>query len=404
MKTILVFLPFLAAALLAAAIVAVPLWWGRRHAGVCTRADHLAPYRQRLAELEQDLTAGVIDADAYREARTEAERQLLEAEEGAATANEAAMPVTGRGGTAVAVAVVVLVPALGLGIYTMNGRPGLLLAREAAERPADTREQLASLREKLPRLETRVAERPRDVEAWVMLARAYMALERPEAAVEATARAVDAVGDIPAVLVQRARALAVVEGRFTPAAVAALDRVLERAPAYPDALWFRGLAAARGGDWDNARRYWNRLRASLPPEARARLDDALAQMPGAAASGGETPPVELTVNVRLADGLAADVPPDTTVFVFARSPDGLAMPLAAARTTVGALPATLRLDTAMARASGRTLSPDQPLEIVARVSWSGQPGAAAGDYEGRVRLIPADSGGEPVPVTVDSRL
>lgn len=403
MNEVLALLPFLLAALAAALIIAMPLWRGRGRSRQPNDDAGLIPYRRRLRELDQDRAAKLLDADSYAEARIEAERELLSAGDKRASAGQRQTERPRRG---IAILLFVLVPLLSFSFYAINGRPGLIVTGDAGvSAPMSRAAQLESIRENLPRLEKRVAERPRDVETWTMLVRGYLVVGQAEKALEATGRALDILGYAPALLVERARAIRMSEGRFTQDAVDALDRVLAKAPMYPDALWFRGLAAAQNGDWDRARTYWDRLRRALPEEARAQLDKALAQLPAGdePVRGQKADAATIRVTVRLAERFATEIPPETTVFVYARERDGSGMPLAAARTTVAELPTTLRLDGSMAMAGGRAVQPDQPLEIVARVSLKGGVTASPGDMEGRVRVVPDELDGA-AEVTVNSKL
>jgi len=51
-----------------------------------------------------------------------------------------------------------------------------------------------------------------------------------------------------------------------PRAIALLKQVERVAPDEPEVLWYLGMAAARDGRPDEARRYWSRLLGKLPAE------------------------------------------------------------------------------------------------------------------------------------------
>ncbi len=280
MKLLLTLLPFVLAAWVAAAFVAWP-FWRRRPAGPDLAEVDLQARRARLRELEREWRADLIDEAPYREARSEAERDLvLQAEQTDAEPDR--RPSASTGGRAIVVTAL-LVPVLAAAVYGVNGRLDLALGSPEPSEPQERSSEIAMIRERLPAIEQRVAERPADTEAWLMLARSYLALDRPEAAPRAAAGGIDANGDIPELLITRVRALSSLGGgRLPEEAVALLDRTLERAPAHPEALWLRGLAAVQAGEWEAGRGYWTALRQVLPDDAQAlaSLERALAELPG----------------------------------------------------------------------------------------------------------------------------
>lgn len=81
----------------------------------------------------------------------------------------------------------------------------------------------------------------------------------------------------------------------------------------------------------------------------------------------------LTVRVELAAALKDKVKPDDTVFIFARASNGPPMPLAAKRVTVAQLPIEVELSDADAMMPQMKLSDFTEVQLVARVSRTGQP-------------------------------
>ena len=83
---------------------------------------------------------------------------------------------------------------------------------------------------------------------------------------------------------------------------------------------------------------------------------------------------------------------DTTVFVIARAPDGPPMPVAVEKHTVADLPLMVTLDDSDSPMPTAKLSALQNIEVIARMSESGNAVRQDGDLESkpvRVRL-PAD--------------
>ncbi len=108
----------------------------------------------------------------------------------------------------------------------------------------------------------------------------------------------------------------------------------------------------------------------------------------------------LDVSVSLAPELAERLPPNTTVFVFARAAAGPPMPLAVQRLTVADLPATVRLDDSMAMMPQMRLSAFPQVVAGARVSPSGQAMPQPGDLEGETGPVDGSTGAA-VSVTIN---
>src|SRR3546814_3883224 len=116
-----------------------------------------AVYRDQLAELEQDVKRGLINAAEAEAARREIERRLLQTD---APAGATSATTGGAGPRRLALAVVVALPVLGLGLYLQLGTPDLP-DMPLADRDPGGPEEVALL---TGRLEARVADNPRSEE------------------------------------------------------------------------------------------------------------------------------------------------------------------------------------------------------------------------------------------------
>ena len=93
---------------------------------------------------------------------------------------------------------------------------------------------------------------------------------------------------------------------------------------------------------------------------------------------------------------------DATVFIIARDPGQPSPPLAAVRRRVSELPAVIEIGDADAMIPGRVPSGYQSIEILARVSMSGQPIAQPGDWFGQ--QVIETSAAEEVQIVIDSQV
>jgi hypothetical protein len=128
------------------------------------------------------------------------------------------------------------------------------------------------------------------------------------------------------------------------------------------------------------------------PVAAAAAPSAAAVVPSSAA-----PAVQIPIEVRLAAGVAA-VPP-ARVFVIARAPNGPPMPIAVRALDPASLPQSLQLSDGDAMQSSRVLSMFDRVEVVARLSRSGNPIRQPDDLESPPQLLdPHDA--PPVTLTI----
>ena len=107
--------------LVALTILVTPLLRSRAKArAVVSRdASNLTVYRDQLAELDADLATGNIDKEQWESARVDLQRGLLED----AGTGAAKVVAPSRGSRAAAIAVVVAVPLIALGMYMVVGNP-----------------------------------------------------------------------------------------------------------------------------------------------------------------------------------------------------------------------------------------------------------------------------------------
>jgi cytochrome c-type biogenesis protein CcmH len=255
------------------------------------------------------------------------------------------------------------------------------------------------------KLAARMQSKPDDPVGWMMLGRAYKALERYPEAVKALQRAERLEPRNPEILVDYAEAMALdrasnLEGEPTRL----LERALQIAPDNQKALTLAGTAAFARQDYPAAIRYWERLAANVPADSELgrALSSGIAQAKARATGkvpeanqAQRRPDASKTVSgvVRLSPALAAKAAPEDAVFVFARAPQGPKMPLAVMRKQVKDLPLNFELDDSMAMTSGLELSSFPRVVVGARISKSGSATPKAGDLEGASQAVEPGASG-----------
>ena len=138
---------------------------------------------------------------------------------------------------------------------------------EAASRLPEA-ERKAMIEGMVARLATRLEQQPDDAEGWRRLGRAYGVMGAAEKSADAYERAAALRPADVSLRLLAMDALLVsyrIGDPFPPRALAMLTQIEAIAPDEPTMLWYRGLAEASARRGAEARRYWERLLAKLPP-------------------------------------------------------------------------------------------------------------------------------------------
>ncbi|MFQ5346697.1 MAG: c-type cytochrome biogenesis protein CcmI [Rhodothalassiaceae bacterium] len=303
------------------------------------KARDLAVYRRQLAELEEELAAGLIGASEAAAARTEIERRILRL--GSETERTAGRPLP----LTLVIAVYLLCLGAGGALYLLEGHPGLG-PRPAAPEADATGTDDAGMAQLVEALAARLEQEPERLDGWKLLGRSAMAIGRPALAAHAWSRAIALDPDDATLYAALGEALfEVADGHTTPAVRLAFSEALRRDPQNVAARFYAGVAAVEDDKPGEAIATWRKLLAEAPPDAPwragvaeqlARLEADTARQKARAAAGsdllaaaaGMTPAAREEMIRAMVDRLAARL---------AAYPDDVAgwLRLARARTVLG---------------------------------------------------------------------
>jgi len=375
-------------------------------------------YREQSADLAREHALGHLNDAEHAQALEELKLRLRD--------DWVSGPVQAQAGVSdrprkTVLALCLMLPVCAVLLYGTWGSPmGLDPAALASAAPDDgpnatvTPEKIAQM---VGQLERRLQDEPNNMDAWVMLARLQRSQEKFAASEKSFAKALAITADDD-LAVERAEVVAQVQGGdFSGEPWAVIKRILKANPNQNNALLLAGSASFSEGRFAQAIQYWERVRASLPPQSEDinALDSALAQArerlaPGRASdqpanparasaqpsnaasanaqpssSASLTPPASggaaarISGRVSLAPELAAQTSPSDTVFIYATPAQGGRMPLAIVRTTVAALPFDFVLDDSQAMGPQSKLSSASEVVLKARISKTGQALAQPGE-------------------------
>lgn len=281
---------------------------------------------------------------------------------------------------AAGIAAVVAIGAFAL--YRIVGTPAALDPQARAT--PDT------LEEAVAQLQARLQRDPKQPEGWRLLGQALSTQQQFAQARDAYAQAAALAPGDPDVLVEAAqsRALAMPDRRFDSEALALLRRALQLEPRHQRAQWFIGIAQRQAGENAAAAKTWE----ALLPQVDAKTAASLRPQIDAARAAAGMPPLPATptaetqgirVMVALDPELAARIRlrGEASVFVLARMPGGPPMPVAAEKHSVQELPFEATLDDGDSPMPTQKLSAQREVELVARLSMSGDATPQPGDLE-----------------------
>lgn len=423
-----------AAAVLLALVVAVfiwPVWRAKRiiavnpstTQGSAQRSDeNLALYREHLAELDSELAQQRIDQAQHDRLSAELQRNFLADQD---AASERAFNL--RGGSILLLSLVLLIVFSGW-LYLSRGSSAdvlfsqmqqkLELANMQAFRDGKSPDAQPT-RELISAIESRLERHPENTQYWYLLGRYgsqvgdFSAAERGFRGVYQ--RAPSDPGNASAL----AQAIFLNNGNQINDEI---DFLVTRALVVDDkdttALGLAGIMAFERQEFADAARLWGTAVNQTPEGApgrdalmsgvaRARAEarrqasasgEAKDEQPATQETAGWSIPVTVSVAPEL------QLPADGTLFLYARAYQGSPMPLVVTRLPAAQLPTTIVLDETMAMTNVSDLLAQGSIEIVARVSVSGQVAAAAGDLQGLLGPLQTDKLPETLTVVIDTQL
>lgn len=237
-----------------------PLMGRGPRAEVQARDGAMAVYRDQLQELERDKAAALISAQEAEYARAEIARRLLSVESASAVlrAGQPSRHILAQG------LIVVLVPALGLGLYLLLGSPGVP-SQPLAARLAQPGNDINLL---IAKAERHLMANPEDGAGWDVLAPIYLRQNRLGDAQLAFQNAIRLNGETP----ERLNGLAEViisqgEGVITDDARDLFQRSVAMQPDNPRAEYYLALALEQSGKRDEALAAFKAIAAKSPADA-----------------------------------------------------------------------------------------------------------------------------------------
>jgi len=361
------------------------------------KALNVAIYQERVAELEDELNSGNLDQSDFEALKIELEKNLLQdvADEGEAVVHAP----QAKQSKVIAMVLSLVVVVMALAIYGKYGHMAdLELAMNQPSVEQSEQGEMPTVEEAIAQLEQRLAQQPENPEGWYMLANTYMSMEQFSQAADGFANVLKYLPeDTPqysGVAGQYAQALFFArDGKMDEQIRAAIDRALALEPLEITALGLLGIDAFEKGNYRDAIEYWSKALPNADGQAAESLRTGISSARERLVAAGEevsdlpeVKSVELRLAVSLDSELLEKADPQQRVFIFAR-PIGGRMPLAAVSMTVADLPTHVVLNDSMAMSPQAKLSSADQVEVIARISTSGEPKPQPGDLMGVISPV-----------------
>jgi cytochrome c-type biogenesis protein CcmH len=277
--------------------------------------------------------------------------------------------------------VLLLLLAGGAGLYLASSDYSWSQSHTVADTPAAQAAVLAR----------QLARQPENLQGWLQLGDKYSELEQFPLAARAYQRA-DSLADgrnVGAIIGLAESLLAINFEEIRGRAGRLFERVLELQPDNQKALFYGAVVALSRGDTGTGRQRFQRLLALDPPaQIRGIIEKQLQAIAALEAQGGAgaAPAADtgqVQVRVSLSPKLRLQLTDQAALFVLARDPNQPGPPFAAKRLGLQ-FPIDVTLSAADAMLPQRRIAAGQTLEVVARISLTGQPQSSSGDPFGQV--------------------
>ena len=369
--------------------------------------DNLEVFRDRLSELEQELSSGSIAQQEFDSLKVELEKNLLIDLEGKHQTLK--QQSVSKAQLVTVVLIALILPAASLGLYMKVGSSAEVeLAMNPPADPFEGREP--SFEEALAQLESELARNPNNPEGWFILSSTYMGQGRYQEAMDGYRQVLSLLTpedvQYATVMGQLSQAMFFAAGGMSPEVREQVMATLEVEPLEITALGLLGADAFEKEDFRAAIAFWQQALLNADPDTAASIQNGVEKAVEALVARGEdVSDIELPVSARIAvnlsvaPGLADGFAPQTPVFLVARALDG-GMPAAAVRLTLADLPISLELTDAQAMAPSNRLSNHEKVSVSARISKSGDVSPQPGDLIVEIQPVPTQGLETPLEMVV----
>ena len=391
--------------LLISIIVIIRTLMNKNNEKINSNQNSIDIYNQKLKEINFDIENHLITKSEANNAIEELEYSLIKDNKNTDILDSKLYFSNLKSKKTISVILLLVIPVFVISVYSFIGDPNsiekLVLVSDLKNTKSDS-EKLVSVEQMLKRVERRLLDDPNNSDDWLMLANSYVVLKRYPEAIRALENLYRLKGDDPSLLFRYADVLAMANsGIFAGKPSELIKKALQLDPQNTMGLWLAGLVAYEEGEVKKAINYWENVLPKLEigseeeKNIRKYIEFAKENNNISIQNNGSITQEKIEYSLKLSIELSpnfTNINKNKAVFIYAKpinSPNN--MPIIVLRKTVADLPLLVEMNDSMSMLPSNKLSDYKSVQVLARISNSGNAKSEKGDLIGIVESMSTTS-------------
>ena len=391
--------------LLISIIVIIRTLMNKNNEKINSNQNSIDIYNQKLKEINFDIENHLITKSEANNAIEELEYSLIKDNKNTNILDSKLYFSNLESKKTISIILLLVIPVFVISVYSFIGTPNsiekLVLVSDLKNTKSDS-EKLVSVEQMLKRVERRLLDDPNNSDDWLMLANSYVVLKRYPEAIRALENLYRLKGDDPSLLFRYADVLAMANsGIFAGKPSELIKKALQLDPQNTMGLWLAGLVAYEEGEVKKAINYWENVLPKLEigseeeKNIRKYIEFAKENNNISIQNNDSITQEKIEYSLKLSIELSpnfTNINKNKAVFIYAKpinSPNN--MPIIVLRKTVADLPLLVEMNDSMSMLPSNKLSDYKSVQVLARISNSGNAKSEKGDLIGIVESMSTTS-------------
>ena len=391
--------------LLISIIVIIRTLMNKNNEKINSNQNSIDIYNQKLKEINFDIENHLITKSEANNAIEELEYSLIKDNKNTDILDSKLYFSNLESKKTISIILLLVIPVFVISVYSFIGAPNsiekLVLVSDLKNTKSDS-EKLVSVEQMLKRVERRLLDDPNNSDDWLMLANSYVVLKRYPEAIRAFENLYRLKGDDPSLLFRYADVLAMANsGIFAGKPSELIKKALQLDPQNTMGLWLAGLVAYEEGEVKKAINYWENVLPKLEigseeeKNIRKYIEFAKENNNISIQNNDSITQEKIEYSLKLSIELSpnfTNINKNKAVFIYAKpinSPNN--MPIIVLRKTVADLPLLVEMNDSMSMLPSNKLSDYKSVQVLARISNSGNAKSEKGDLIGIVESMSTTS-------------